>query len=169
MNLKKEMVIIDNQFRDDIISCTFSSKSNNYIVRYFNSSKLYYFSKTRIRYLTNPTLIKLDNFAFYINDQLLENIKEIYEFNYYSNCYYRVFFYDNSYANFKSDELRKINKNPYRMIEYMKRVSSITSLSAEDGSKLLCKQMEKIKIDDLDSALANYLKISDDLTKPNAI
>lgn len=169
MDVKKEMILIDDQFRSDISSCIFNSKNNNFIVNYSNSNKPYFFSKTRIKYLTNPILIKVDNYIFYVNNKLLENIKEVYQFNYYNNFYYRVFFKNNNYVNFKGTELKKINKDSYNIVKYMKNISNITSLSAEDGSKILCKQMEKIKVDNLDTALANYLKMSDDLTKPNYI
>lgn len=169
MDLKKEMIIIDDQIRNDISSCTFNSRSNNCIVKYNYSDKPYFYSKERCKYLTNPTLLKLDNYIFYANNKLLENIKEIYEFNYYDERYYRVFFKNNSYMNFKSDELRRINKDSCNVIKYMKDISNITSLSTEDGNKLLCKQMDKIKVDSLDTTLANYLKMSDDLTKSNDI
>lgn len=169
MNLKKEMVIIDNQIKDNISSCKFNDRNNNYIVKYYNSNKPYFFSKLRLKYLTNPISIKLNNYIFYGNNELLENLKEIYEFNYYRDFYYRVFFKNNTYMEFKNDEFKKVNKDSYNVIKYMKDVSNITSLTTEDGDKLLRKQMDKIKIDSLNTALANYLKMSDNLTKPNNI
>lgn len=169
MNLKKEMIIIDEEFHDDINSCKFNYKNNNYIIKYNQGNKTYYFSKARLKYLTNSTLIKLDDYIFYENNELLENIKEIYEFSNYDKFYYRVFFNNNSYKNFKANELKKINKDSYNVIKYMKDISVITSLSTEDGSKLLSKQMDKIKIDNLDTAFSNYLKISSDLIKSNDI
>ena len=169
MDLKKEMIIIDGKFRNDISSCYFSDQNNNYIIRYNNSNKPYFFSKARCKYLTNPTLIKLDDYNFYVSDVLLENVKEIYEFNCLGDCYYRVFFKNNNYIDFKSNEFKKINKDSYNIIKYMKAVSNITSLSTENGNKLLRKQMDKVKIDNLDMALVNYLKMSCDLTKPNNV
>lgn len=168
MDRKKEMVIIDNQFRNDISSCVFT-KSNNYIVKYSNSNKAYFFSRERCKYLTSPTLIKLDNYIFYANNRLLENLKEVYEFNYYDDCYYRVFFKDNKSMDYKNDEFKKVNKDSYNVIKYMQDVSTITSLSTKEGIKLLCNQMNKIKIDSLDMALAIYLKMSDNLIKTNDI
>lgn len=169
MNLKKEMIIIDGNFRIDINSCVYNPKNYSYIIKFNNSNKLYSFSRKRVKYLTNPVLIKLDNYVFYVNNELLKNIKEIYKFDYYNDFYYRVFFKNNDCNDFKSDELKKVNKDSHNVIKYMKDVSSLTSLSTDNGDKLLCKQMEKIKIDNLDMALVNYLKISDDLTKPNDI
>lgn len=169
MNLKKEMIIIDNQIRNDIRSCELSNKNNCYIVKYNNSNKSYFFSKIRCKYLTAPTLIKLDNYLFYYNDKLIGNIKEVYEFNYHREYYYRVFFKNNSYMNYNDNEFKKINKESYNALEYMKNISNITSLSTEDGNKILRKQMDKIKVDGLDTAIANYLKLSDDLVKQNDV
>lgn len=169
MNSKKEMIIIDGQFRNDIRSCIFSNKSNCYIIKYNNSNKPYFFSKIRCQYLTNPISIKLDNYFFYVDGKLLEGIKEIYEFNCCGEHYYRVFFFHNNLKNFKSNEFQKINKDLYNIIKYMKDISTIISVSTNEGDKFLCKQMDKIKIDSLDTALANYLKMSNNLTKPNNI
>lgn len=169
MDLKKEMIIIDSQIKKDVRSCVFNLKNNNYIVKYNNSNKTYFYSKTKLKYLTNPTLIKLDNYIFYANNKLLENIKEVYEFCYYNERYYRVFFKNNNFMSFKNNEFKMLDKDYYNILKYMKNVSKITSLSTEDGNKLLCKQMEKISVDNLDTALATYLKMSDDLTKTNDV
>lgn len=169
MNLRKEMVIIDDVFKSNISSCKFNTKNNKYIIRYNNSNNTYFFPSKRVKYLINPTTIKLDDYIFYVNNELLEDIKEVYEFNYYDNYYYRIFFKNNDYMNFKDTEFKKVNKDSYNVIKYMKNVSNITSLSTEDGNKILCKQMEKININNLDTALTNYLKMSDDLLKDNDI
>lgn len=168
MNPKKEMVIIDGQFKNDISSCVFNEKTNRYMIKYNNNSpKLYNFSKLRCKYITNPTLINLDNYLFYVNGKLLEDIKEVYEFSRYDDCYYRVFFFDNNFKDFRNSELKKINKDSNNIIKYLKDISNIISLSNDKGDKLLCKQMEKIKVDNLDTAIANYLKMANKLTKSN--
>ena len=51
----------------------------------------------------------------------------------------------------------------------MKEVSNITSISTEDGNKILCDQMKKVEIDSLDTALANYLKLSNNVIRSNNI
>lgn len=111
MDVKKEMIIIDNQFVRNISSCIFYSKENKYIIKYDNNNSLYFFSKARVKYLTNPTMVSPDDYAFYLNGKLLENLKEIYKFNYYNDHYYRMFFRDNSYLDFEDNEIKKIRKN----------------------------------------------------------
>lgn len=168
MNPKKEMIIIDNKIRNDISSCKFNPENNKYTITYNKSNKEYYFSKTRITYLDNPSSINITNYIFYVNNKLVENIKAVYEFNNYPNNYYRIFLKNNTYIDIKDNELTKKSKNSYDIIKYLKDISNITTLTTEEGKKILPQQMEKIKIDNLDTALANYLKISNDLTKPNS-
>ena len=51
----------------------------------------------------------------------------------------------------------------------MQKVADITSLSTEDGKKILSEQMKKVEVDNLDTALSNYLKLSNSIIKGNAI
>lgn len=170
MDLKKEMIIIDNQIRSDIDSCIFNFKNNNYIIKYNRSNKPYFFSKTRVKYLINPILLKISNYDFFVNNKLLYNIKAVCEFKYYDVYYYRIFFNNNDCISLKGDKLKIIKKDCFsNIIEYMEKVANITSLTTEDGNKLLCKQMKKIQLDSLDNALALYLKMSDNLIKANDV
>lgn len=47
MDVKKEMIIIDNQFVRNISSCIFYSKENKYIIKYDNNNSLYFFFKSK--------------------------------------------------------------------------------------------------------------------------
>lgn len=170
MDLKKEMVIIDgNIVTNDVSYCNFDVKNNRYVIKYKFNSKYYNFSNNRVKLITNPKLLNLKDNSYYVNNKMLQNVKEIYEFKNYDNYYYHVIFYDNSYKDYNSNEFKKIGINYYDVIKYMKNVSEITSLYTEDGKKLLTEQMKKIKVDNLDTALANYLKLSYDLEKRNNI
>lgn len=170
MNSKREMVIIDDKIvTENIAYCNFDVDKNVFNVKYKNNSKIYSFSKNRVKYITNSKLIELKDYNFFVNNKLLENIKEIYEFEYNNNFYYYVIFNNHNYKSYKYDEIKKINKDSYNVIKYLKKVSKITSLDTEDGKKLLCEQMEKVEVSDLDTALANYLKLSTDLLKQNSV
>ena len=170
MDLKKEMVIINDQIvTNDISYCKYDNAKHIYVIRYKHSNKFYHFSESRVQYITKSTLLNLSDYNFYFLDKILENIKEIYEFESNNNFYYHVIFCDFSSNNYTSLELKKISKNCYDVLDYMKKVSEITSLSTEDGRKILCEQMEKIKLEDLNTALANYLKLSNNLMKDNLL
>lgn len=49
----------------------------------------------------------------------------------------------------------------------MKRVSNVISLNTEDGRKLLREQMEKVSVDNLNTGLANYFKMNNNLENKN--
>ena len=171
MDLRREMVIIDKKIvTSDISYCVFDTKSSTYIVKYKkNNNKFYHFSKNRLQFITNPKLLDLKDYNFYVNHTLLENIKEIYEFLYNDSFYYHVIFRDESFIDYQDDKLKKMSKHPYDVIDYMRRVSEITSLHTEDGKKLLYEKMKEVEVDNLDTALASYLKLSNDLIKENDV
>ena len=152
MDLKKEMVIIDDQIvTNDISYCKYDNLKYIYVIRYKHSNKFYHFSESRVQYITESTLLNLSDYNFYFHDKILENIQEIYEFENNNNFYYHVIFCDFSSKNYTSLEFKKISKNHYNVLEYMKKVSVIISLSTETGKKILCEQMEKIKLEDLNT------------------
>ena len=170
MNLKKEMLIIDEKIVTSNVSfCEFNVNTNTYRVKYKNCNKVYNYSATRLKLLNDPTIINLNDYMFYSNNKKLQNIKEVYEFTSHNHSYYHVAFNNNSYTYYKYNELKKVSKNCDNVIEYMKKVSKFTSLSTEDGKKLLYEQMKKINLNDLNTALAKYLKLSNKLTKENSI
>lgn len=91
MDLKKEMVIIDNEIvTKDIASCNLNAEKNVYEVKYKDNSKQYNFSKNRIKHIESSNLLNLRDYNFYLNDELLKNIKEVYEFEAEKGFYYHI-------------------------------------------------------------------------------
>ena len=170
MNLNNQMIIIDGEIVTQEISyIKYNVVRKVYAIKYKRSNKFYNYPLYRIKHLKNPTVVSPNDYKFYFNNKLLEEIKNVYEFKVDNFSYYHVVFNNNSFKDFKSEELKKISKDSYDAIEYMKEVANITSLMAEGGKKILCEQMEKIKIDSLDTALANYLNLSSDLSSGNTL
>lgn len=170
MNLKTEMVIIDKKIvTDDISYCNFDFEKNMYIIKYKNSSKTYNYLKNRVIFIKNPKLLNLKDYYFYADNKLLQDIDEIYEFEDNNNFYYHVISKCGSHANYDFIQLKKISKDRYNVIEYMKKISQIISLNTDDGKKLLYEKMKKIEVNNLDTALANYLKLSNVLIKENNV
>ena len=170
MNSKKQMLIIDNKIvTKQIFSCDYDKSSNAWLIKYINSSKIYPFSKKRVQLLQNPKILNLNDYYFYIDNKLSDEIKEIYEFESNDKFYYHVIFKNGKTLDCDDKRLKKICKNSYDFIEYMRRVSEVTSLKKDDGEKLLCKSMNKVNVNDLDSALANYLGLSKNLIKENCM
>lgn len=169
MDLKKEMIIIDNKIVTSKISyCKYNQERNNYLLKYKNNNKFYNFSKRRVKYITNVEKVDLNKYNFFINNIKLKDIKEVYEFTDYDASYYYLIFNSNVTGEYTDKEIKKIIKN-FDVIEYMKKVSEVTSINTEGGKKILYEQMKKVEVDNLDTALTNYLKLSDDVIKSNNI
>jgi len=169
MDLKKYMVIIDNDIKTyDISYIKYNKEYQTFLIKYKNNNNFFSYSKSRIKVLQNPILLNIEEYNFYLNKKIINDIKEIYEFKSNNNFYYYVIFTNGLFNSFSDNQLIKKPKND-NYIKYLKEISMITSICTNDGTKLLCKQMDKIKIDDLDYALSNYLKISNDLSKKTNI
>ena len=170
MDLKKEMIVIDNQIVTHNISyCHYDEAKNVFVIKYKHSDKFYSFSRNRVQFIRDSIPLNVSDYYFYLNGELLQNIKEIYEFKSNNYFYYHVIFYNSRFEDYTFLQLKKISKDYYNVINYMKKVSEITSVSTENGKKILREQMEKIKLDNLNTALANYLKLSNELIKENKV
>lgn len=171
MILKKEIIIIDNKnVTNNISSYKYDKYSNTYMIKYKNSNKYYCYSSYRVSIIKEMDLINKDNYYFYLDNKLLYNIKEIYQFEGKSCLYYYVIFNNNSTLIYDNFRLKKINKDSSNnIIKYMKNVSKIISISLENNKKILYEQMNKIKVNNLDTALANYLKLSNNLLRENNV
>lgn len=67
MNLKKEMVIIDDIIVTESISyCHFNINRNIFEIKYKNNNKIYSFSKNRVKYIANSRLLNLKDYSFFL-------------------------------------------------------------------------------------------------------
>lgn len=170
MDLKSEMIVLDNKIiTREVKWYKYDTQKNIYYIKYKKSSRLYSYSKYKIIVIENPKLISLDNYNLFLDNSLMTNITEVYEFSTISKSFYHIVFENNKSEDYSDERIKKINKNLYNVIDYLKEVSSITSLSTENGEKILCNQMSKIRIDSLDTALSNYLKLTDNISRNNNI
>lgn len=166
MDLKKIIIIVDDKLvTKDISYYKYDNLNNMYTIKYKNNSKYYTYSKLRATVLTSYRIVDLRMFSLLKYGALLENIKEAYEFEDQEAYYYRIFFYDNSFCDYSDDVIKKVKKSNCNVLDYLKRASEITSVNTDDGKKILCEQMEKVKLDDLNNVLANYIGLSHDISK----
>ena len=169
MDTRKEMIIIDNEIVTPKISyCKHNSISGTYVIKYKNSSKFYNYQTDRVKHLTVSEQIDLTKYNIFINNIKVKDIKEAYEFNYGNNYYYHIILNNNTHQDYLDTQVKIISNNK-DVIEYMQKVADITSLSTEDGKKILSEQMKKVEVDNLDTALSNYLKLSNSIIKGNDI
>lgn len=169
MDPRKEMIIIDNEIVTPKISyCRYNNTNYTYVIKYKNSSKFYNYQTDRVKHLTVSEQIDLTKYNIFINNIKVKDIKEVYEFNYGNNYYYHMILNNNTHQDYLDTQVKIISNNK-DVIEYMQKVADITSLSTEDGKKILSEQMKKVEVDNLDTALSNYLKLSNSIIKGNDI
>lgn len=184
MNSARKMIIIDDQIvtkkidyyrhNHQIITKKttyhyYNQQNYTYSIKYKNSKKYYTYPEKRVNIIENPKLVDTNEYYFFINGKLIDNIKEVYEFSHNNKYYYQIVLNNNTYDEYNDTILKKINKDVDNVLKYMMKVADVTSINVENGKKILYEQMEKVKIDDLNSALANYLQLSHILTKENSI
>ena len=147
MDLRKEMIIIDNEIVTPKISyCKYNNTNYTYVIKYKNSSKFYNYQTDRVKHLTVSEQIDLTKYNIFINNIKVKDIKEVYEFNYGNNYYYHMILNNNTHQDYLDTQVKIISNNK-DVIEYMQKVADITSLSTEDGKKILSEQMKKVEVD----------------------
>ncbi len=169
MNLKKEMVIINGEIVTRKLSyCVFDKSSYTYKIKYKNKNKEYEYSYHNVKHITNGNKIDLDKYSLFIDNERINNISEAYEFSCNNNFYYHIILNNNLHSDYMDKTLKKVVNNS-SILEYLKKVAEVTSLNTKSDKKLLVEQMEKVKIDNLNTALANYFGLSNDFNKSNNI
>lgn len=162
------MIFLDGKMiSTKVRSYNYNSSKNVYYIQYNNNYKFYPYEARRIKILDDFNKVDLSKNLFYLNGVILNDIKEVYENNRYRIKYYQVVF-SNHWDEYDSTQLKKVPNNT-SVINYMKKISEIISLSTETGKKLLCEQMKKVNIDSLDSALSNYLKMNTEIKRNDNI
>ena len=98
MDLRKEMIIIDNEIVTPKISyCKYNNTNYTYVIKYKNSSKFYNYQTDRVKHLTVSEQIDLTKYNIFINNIKVKDIKEVYEFNYGNNYYYHMILNNNTH------------------------------------------------------------------------
>ena len=162
------MIFLDGKMiSTKVRSYNYNRSKNVYYIQYNNNYKFYPYEARRVTILEDFNKVDLSKNLFYLNGVILEDIKEVYENTRYRIKYYQVVF-SNHWGEYDSTQLKKVPNNT-SVINYMKKISEIISLSTETGKKLLCEQMKKVNIDSLDSALSNYLKMNTEIKRNNNI
>lgn len=162
------MIFLDGKMiSTKVRSYNYNSSKNVYYIQYNNNYKFYPYEAKRIKILDDFNKVDLSKNLFYLNGVILNDIKDVYENTRYRIKYYQVVF-SNHWDEYDSTQLKKVPNNT-SVINYMKKISEIISLSTETGKKLLCEQMKKVNIDSLDSALSNYLKMNTEIKRNDNI
>lgn len=165
MNTAKNM-IIDNQSKriitSDIVSCIYNRETHRYDVK-FKTGKTYPYSYNRISWLKDPQVLDPTSYHITHFEKELFNITAIYVFSDSYQKYWHICFENGSERDYPERDLKIVKSclddaTSKNIFEYLKQIASLVSLKAEDGTKLLSKQYEKItSFIGEDTALASYL------------
>lgn len=164
---RSELIIIDNNDVSNKIESYIYDKKNNLYKIKNKKNKVYDYSPNRVQIVFGSRM-KIENVQFFYKKKLMENIKEAYVFNIKDKKYYRLYDKNDKDILFDNTTIECVIKNYVSILKYMMEIASITSITTSDDKKLLSEQMKKINISHTDYALANYLKISNDITKEEA-
>lgn len=158
------MIIIKGKIVSrDIDHYEYDEQMQRYMIRYKNGSKSYSYSGDKVLILKDVNPVDLNVFSFCYNGQILNFVKEAYEFFDGEKSYYYIINLDKSIIEEDDEHIRKVRRAARDVLDYMREVSKITSVNTDDGRKILHEQMRIVKDDDFDSALANYLNMSDNI------
>ena len=165
MNTSKNM-IVDNKLgkiiTPDIVTCTYNKETQSYDVK-FKTGKTYPYHYNRISWLKEPLVLDPSSYHITHFEKELFNIVAIYVFADRYRKYWHICFENGSERDYFENELKIVKscldgKTSKNVFEYLKQIASLVSLKAEDGTKLLSKQYEKIaSFVGEDTALAAYL------------
>ena len=164
------MIILDNKpITKKVYKYGFNNHSKTYWIKFKNNNTIYNYSPSRFCVLNNARIVNLNEYDFYLNNKLLDNVISILEYEYFNKYFYCVLFSNHEQKEYSDSELLKRHKAYKNVLEYMKTISDIISLETVNGQKILTEQLNKIKIDDLNSPLANYLQLSNNMNVENKV
>ena len=145
----------------DVESCFYNPETKKYDVK-FKNGKTYSYSYNRIVWLKDPEVLNPEIYKIKHLGKELFDISSIYIFkNGYEN-YWHICFENGTSRDYSEKDLQIIkscldNFKANNVLEYLKKTAGLVSIKAEDGTKLLSKQYEKVDFVDEESALSAYL------------
>ncbi|MFA6844458.1 MAG: AAA domain-containing protein [Sphaerochaetaceae bacterium] len=162
MNLHENLIIAnDRVITTDVKFCKFNLQTNKYEIT-FNSGKKYSYNHNSVTWLKNPKVLNPANYEIAHGKTPLFGIDAIYDFeNDRYQCWHICFDngnerdYGKNSLHITASCLAEPKAN--NVFTYLKQVADTCDLRAEDGTKLLPKQYEKIQFVEENKALSFYL------------
>lgn len=161
IDTSENLIIIKGQIKTaEIESC--QNNNGNYSIIFRNSSSVYSYKEENVIWLTHPDKPDPANYQIATKERTLSNIETLSVFKSGSESYWHIRFQNGKEYDYKGKDLQIIrsclaetcSKDIFR---YLKKVAEVNELKADDGTKLLAKQYEKINFIADDRAIAVYL------------
>lgn len=161
IDTSENLILIKGQIRTaEIESCQYINDSYKIIFR--NSPDTYTYKKENVIWLTQPEKKDPNHYQIASKGRLLSNIQTLSVFNDKSNYYWHIRFQNGKEYDYKGENLQITESclgetHSRSIFEYLKSVANENGLKADDGTKLLAKQYEKIHFIADNRAIAAYL------------
>ena len=167
MNEKIHLILLKGKdSTKDIEFCKYNQTTHKSDVQ-FRGQGLYSYSPASVQWLRNPICIAPHVVRIQHEGKNLFEIESIYQFKSNTTVYWKVFFKNGASKLYNYNDL-VVNfsclaqAEAASVLSYLKKVAELSPLRAEDGTKLLPKQLEKIDFIAKGTALAEYLQARSD-------
>ena len=161
IDTSENLIIIKGQIKTaEIESC--QNNNGNYSIIFRNSSSVYSYKEENVIWLTHPDKPDPANYQIATQRRILSNIETLSIFKSDSESYWHIRFQNGKEYDYKGKDLQ-ITRSCLAetcskdIFGYLKKVAEVNELKADDGTKLLAKQYEKINFIADNRAIAVYL------------
>lgn len=162
MDTKENMLIARGKIiTPDVVSCFFDETTNVYVIA-FRSGKTYRYNADSLIWLKNPENPRPDDYRISHAGRELFGIEAVYIFKAPDKKYWHVCFENGTARDYEDSDLTVSTSclhdaTANNVFHYLKEAADLVSIEADDGTKLLSKQYEKLSFIDDTTALAPYL------------
>lgn len=161
IDTSENLIIIKGQIKTaEIENC--QNNNGNYSIIFRNSSSIYSYKEANVLWLTHPDKPDPANYQIATQRRILSNIETLSIFKSNSESYWHIRFQNGKEYDYKGKDLQ-ITRSCLAetcskdIFGYLKKVAEVNELKADDGTKLLAKQYEKINFIADNRAIAVYL------------
>lgn len=141
------IIIYDNKFKKFVDKCDDiqAIKCNGALLDVtFNNGKIFSYRRQKVRWLTSPREIKIDDKFLFVNGSLVFSATKILQFE----DWYKIFYGNGKHRSYHGSEIeikRTVENEPLvkNMLAYLKRVAEYLKSVDDDGDDFLVSQVEK--------------------------
>lgn len=166
MDAKANMIVANGKpITSKIVSCTFDSASQMWIVT-FKSGKSFRYNRQNLIWLKNPVRLEPQHYQIHLKSKNFTKVSAIYSFSNGSSEYWHIVFSKGHERDYCKSELQVTKsvfaqEKPKQVFDYLEEVASIVSVHTKDGTSILAKQYQNIDFLGDDTAAAIYLNPSE--------
>ena len=145
------MIVIDGEIKTSSVErCWNTSNPHRCNIKFNNSSKTYPYSPNKVLLLENPVLFDPQHCRLLHKGKQLGPIAYIAAFQQGSRKFWYIEYTDGKSAGYKGSEIELIrscleDSSIQNIFEYLRDVAAINPLKANDGTRLLLAQYQKIE------------------------